>query len=117
MSDTTAAKPTAWKVRAKRWGKRLAVVLGVLLLLYLLRFPILRGIGNYLVVEDPLAHADVAFVLGGGALDRGTEAARVFNTGLVDRFVCTGSPVPGDLEVWGMHYTESECTRRVLMND
>ena len=60
-------------------------------------------------------HADVAYVLGGGALDRGTEASRVFNKGLVDRFVCTGAPIPGDLEVWGLHYTESECTRKVLM--
>jgi uncharacterized SAM-binding protein YcdF (DUF218 family) len=116
MSEVNA-KPASWKVRLKRWGKRLAIVLGVLVLLYLLRFPILRAIGNYLVVEDPLVHADVAYVLGGGALDRGTEAARVFNTGLVDRFVCTGAPVPGDLKLWGLPYTESECTRKVLMDD
>lgn len=116
-NESGTAKATGRKARLKRWGKRLAIVLGVLLVLYLFRVPILCGIGNYLVVEDPLMHADVAYVLGGGAIDRGTEAARVFRTGMVDRFVCTGAPIPGDLAVWGLHHTESECTRKVLMDE
>lgn len=98
-----------------RWIKRIAFVLLASLALYLARVPILRGIGSYLVSADPLAHADVAFVLGGSATDRGTEAAKLHYAGLTDHFVCTGKNVPGDLLELGIDLPECEMTKRVLV--
>jgi len=94
--------------------KRCAGAFAVGVLIFLLRFPILRGVGNYLVSEDPLAHADVVFVLGGSATDRGEEAAKLYFAGLCDRFVCTGKSVPGDLQEVGIDLTESDMTKLVI---
>ncbi len=98
-----------------RWIKRIGFVFVIFLVLYWVRVPILRGIGSYLVSADPLAHADVAFVLGGSATDRGTEAAKLHYAGFSERFVCTGKNVPGDLLELGIDLPECEMTKRVLV--
>ena len=100
-----------WK---SRLVKRCAVILAIAVLLFLFRFPILRCAGNYLISEDPLAHADVVFVLGGSATDRGEEAAKLYFAGLCDRFVCTGKNVPGDLQEVGIDLSESDMTKLVV---
>ena len=45
-----------------------------------------RGLGSWLVREDPLEHADVIVVLSGGMPSRAEEAARLFRGN-----VCAGS--------------------------
>lgn len=57
-----------------------------------------------------MAHADVVCVLGGGARDRGRAATVLYRQGFTDRFICTGGQVPGDVEVMGMPFTESDLT-------
>jgi uncharacterized SAM-binding protein YcdF (DUF218 family) len=42
-------------------------------------------IGRWLVVEDPLAHADVIVVLSGRLPERAVEAARIFKAGYADQ--------------------------------
>jgi uncharacterized SAM-binding protein YcdF (DUF218 family) len=42
-------------------------------------------IGNWLVVEDPLVHADVIVVLSGRLPERAVEAARVYKAGYADQ--------------------------------
>ncbi len=42
-------------------------------------------VGRWLVVEDPLAHADVIVVLSGRLPERAVEAARVFHGGYADQ--------------------------------
>lgn len=101
------------------WSKRGVRVLGVFFLLiavlYLCRFPILRGLGNYLIAEDPPQHADACFVLGGASTDRGEEAAKLYYAGYADRFICTGRNVPGDLKELGIELSESDMTKRTLV--
>lgn len=91
------------------------VVLALVLLGWLFRVPLLEAIGNHLIAEDPLAHVDEVFVLGGDAMDRGEEAARLYHKGIAQRFVCTGSQVPGDLKMLNIDLTESDMTRIVLI--
>ncbi len=88
----------------------------LMLLLFVCRFPLLRAAGNFLITDTPTVHADVAYVLGGAAWDRGREAARLFKDGVVDRFVCTGSQTPGDLEALGLNITEGGVTRKVMID-
>ena len=42
-------------------------------------------VGNWLVVEDPLVHADVIVVLSGRLPERAVEAARVYKAGYADQ--------------------------------
>lgn len=104
--------------RPHRWRRRLlrAVIFlaSAVLLLWVLRVPILRGMGSFLVTEDPLTHADEVFVLGGSATDRGEEAARLYAQGISSRFATTGSQVPGDLATLGIDLTESDMTKLVM---
>lgn len=101
-----------------KWLKRGFWTLGSLLLLTLLlytfRTSILRGIGGYLIVEDPSARAEVAFVLGGNSYDRGEKAAAVHKAERVDRLVCLGANVPEILHVFGLDSSESEITARIV---
>lgn len=99
----------------RRAARRVLLAALAMLLLFLLRYPILRGMGNYLIAEDPATRVDAVFVLGGSVLDRGAEAARVYRQGLADRFIFTGAPVPHVLEALGIDSTEAECTRHAAV--
>lgn len=99
----------------RRAARRVLLAALAVLLLFLLRYPILRGMGNYLITEDPATRVDAVFVLGGSVLDRGVEAARVYRQGLADRFIFTGAPVPQVLEALGIDSTEAECTRHAAV--
>ncbi|MFT3885451.1 MAG: YdcF family protein [Flavobacteriales bacterium] len=120
MEDGRNAKPRAGVLRrAWRWGwVRWAVVLSVLLVLgWCLRVPILRGLGRFLITEDPVVHVDAVYVLGGSSLDRGMEAARIHRSGSHAPYIFTGGSVPADLEAMGIDMTESDCTRRVAVEN
>lgn len=96
-----------WRLRLVR---RLLLALACILSLWLLHRPILRAMGRWLWCTTPIAHADVACVLGGGARERGKAAGLLYRRGFADRFICTGGQVPGDLEVLGLAFTESDIT-------
>ena len=58
---------------------------GVLAVLAIAGVAIFFSIGKWLVVEDPLAHADVIVILSGNLPDRAEEAARIYHAGYADR--------------------------------
>lgn len=87
----------------------------VVVLLFLLRWPILRGTGNFLITEDPVHRVDAVFVLGGSVYDRGMEAVRMYEQGVSDRFIFTGAPIPSALQAMGIDSTEAECTRNTAV--
>lgn len=97
--------------RLPKWLRALLVVAALVFLAWNLRTALLRGVGNWLITEDPLVHADEVFVLGGAIVDRGMEAAQVYRHGISDRFIFTGAPIPTALEGLGIDSTEAECTR------
>lgn len=74
-----------------RFRRKLIFLFLVLFLLVALKVPILSLLGNYLICEDDLATAQVAFVLGGNSHIRATKAAEIYVLGLVDKFICTGA--------------------------
>ncbi len=115
--DGASTRPSLLKrLWLRGWVRWLIVLAAVVTLLLLCRIPILRATGDFLITDTPVAHADVAYVLGGAAWDRGREAARLYHAGVVDRFVCTGSQVPGDLEALGLDITEGGVTRKVMID-
>lgn len=107
-----AVRPRRSRSRLLRWAVWLALAASAL---WLLRTPVMRGLGRYLSAADADAHVDAVYVLGGSVKDRGLEAARVHRQGLSDRFVFTGAPVPSALEALGIDSTEAECTRNAAV--
>ncbi len=78
----------------------LLIAASILLLVFLLRTPILRSFGAFLIYENDLPPAiESIFVLSGGSLDRGNKAYELSNQIPTDSIICTGANVPPDLKV------------------
>ena len=96
----------------------LAVPVVLLLLLYMLRAPIMRGMANFLISEDEPETCEVLFVLGGNSKDRGQEAARLYQEGFIKKVVCIGENVPTIFEAMGMNdLMESEVTKVAVLRN
>ena len=63
------------KIEMHEASRGLALLAVLILIAGLIAF---RGAGRWLEREDPLAHADVIFVLGGGMPQRAAEGGRVY---------------------------------------
>lgn len=83
--------------------------------LFLLRIPIARGVGNYLIAQDEQTITDAVLVLGGGSKDRAIEAAKLYHEGFSQLFICTGEHVPSVLEVLEMDLRECDLARLQLI--
>ncbi len=81
------------------------------MLLFLLRIPILKGFGSYLIKEDELSKSEVIIVLSGGAYDRGFHAFNLYEEGYADKIICPGGNTPPDFEALGVEMLESELTK------
>lgn len=76
-----AETPSESKPRRRRW----LIAGGVLFVLVAGAATVFLAIGNWLVVGDPLSHADVIVILSGRLPDRAVEAARVYHAGYADQ--------------------------------
>jgi uncharacterized SAM-binding protein YcdF (DUF218 family) len=70
------------------------VLLGTAGLLLLLRKPILGGVGNFLVVSDPLEKADAIAVLSGNGAVRGAKAAELYQQMWAPKILLTKEGFP-----------------------
>ncbi len=66
--------------RMRRW----LIPSGIFLLIVVAAATLFVTVGNWLVVEDPLVHADVIVVLSGRLPERALEAARIYKAGYSD---------------------------------
>lgn len=85
------------------------------LVVYLFRIPLMTSAAEYLIRPDEAQKAEVAFVLGGSSMDRGKEAAKVYQEGWVPQLVTTGENVPSVLEIKGIMETEAQITRAQII--
>jgi uncharacterized SAM-binding protein YcdF (DUF218 family) len=96
------------------------VRLGVLALLILVvAVYVFRDAGRWLNREDPLAHADVIFVLGGGMPERAQEAAKVYAQGYAPEVWFSRPDSPADkMAKLGIHFVgEEEYSHQVLVRE
>ena len=93
----------------------LVCVLIAALLLYVVRRPIMRVFGNYLIQEDELSQCDALFVLSGNPKDRAMESARLLKAGYAPKVVCTGESVHRILLVVGDSTDEAGLSRMELL--
>ena len=97
--------------------KRLRLgVLGLVILIAGLAW--FRGAGRWLNREDPLAHADVIFVLGGGMPHRAAEAGMVYASGYAPEvWLSTPDNPAAELAKVGIRFVgEEEYNRQILIH-
>ncbi|MCB0770625.1 MAG: YdcF family protein [Flavobacteriales bacterium] len=95
----------------RRLLRRSAVLFVLALLIWTVRFPILRGLGRFLIHADTECSADAIYVLGGSPYDRGTYAARLLQDGCAQIAYTTGSNIPSAFMAEGRIRTEADVTR------
>jgi uncharacterized SAM-binding protein YcdF (DUF218 family) len=113
-------QPSAAISVKRPWLRRLAwllaIVCALLLVCYVFRAPLLTGLAEAWVVNDPATNADAIVILGGGLENRPFAAAKLFHDGLAPRILYMDvrhSPA----EEIGVTLTEREATRRILLSN
>ena len=94
--------------------------LGVFVVLILLgALAVFRDAGRWLNREDPLSHADVIFILGGGMPQRAEEAGRSLPQAMPPKSGSAGLESPADdLAKLGIRYVgEDEYNRQILIHE
>jgi uncharacterized SAM-binding protein YcdF (DUF218 family) len=87
----------------------------LLLVCYVFRAPLLTGVAEAWVVNEPTPHADAIVILGGGLENRPFAAAKLFHDGVASRILymnVRSSPV----EEIGVISSEGELTHRILLS-
>jgi uncharacterized SAM-binding protein YcdF (DUF218 family) len=90
----------------------------VALLILLAAIVVFRGTGRWLEREDPLAHADVIFVLSGGLPQRVVEASKIYAMGYAPEVWLSRPYGPTDeLAKLGVQfYSEKDYNREILIH-
>ena len=97
------AKPERRLCRARRsiwWISAVSLALLALGTAYTFQGPLLTGIANAAIVDEPLTPADFVFVLGGDPQLRLTHAATIFRQGLAPRIVIMATPLHSASVAW-----------------
>lgn len=89
------------------------------LLICVAAFVVFRGVGRWLVREDPLAHADAIIVLSGSMPHRAEGAADVFRAGYAPQVWLTRPEGPArELAAMGITFSgEEQYSREVLVHN
>lgn len=105
------------KLKWLKWFLALLLVLcASLIVAGLCRAPLLRGLANEWIVNEPLSHADAIVVLGGGPDTRPFEAARLFHLGLASKILLMNSR-PSPAAELGLVPTEADIGRGILLKN
>ncbi len=101
--------------RLRQFAWVLAFVCTLLLTCYVFRAPLLTGVAEAWVVNDPAAKADAIVVLGGKPELRPFEAAKLYQAGVAPRILYMDVKLNPATEQ-GLMPSEREITRRVLLS-
>ena len=102
----------------RKWPRRLLWFAAFCFLLsafcFAFRSPLLTGLANAWIVNEPLAKADAIVVLGGGLETRPFEAARLYHEGLAPKILLMDVK-PSPTTKLGIMPPEKDLTRQVLL--
>lgn len=111
VPDSTPIEPEGSKVSGiarLRWLFFAIALIYVLLSAY--RVPILKSVGQYLVVEHPPVKSDLLVCLAGENVERGLTAADLYNRGLASKIFVARELIPDGYDILrrrGASYPES----------
>ena len=102
----------------RKWPRRLLWLAAFCFLLsafcFAFRSPLLTGLANAWIVNEPLTNADAIVILGGGVESRPFEAARLYHQGLAPRILFMDVKLSPTAKL-GLTQPEADLTRRVLL--
>jgi uncharacterized SAM-binding protein YcdF (DUF218 family) len=84
-------------------------------MIFLFRYQLMRGAGNFLVRDDAPSNGETIFVLSGAPQERAAKAAELFQKKFCKKIICTGANRPQDFLAMGFDMTEAGITRRALL--
>lgn len=117
---TAISNQTSAPANPHRWLRRLAWAFAIVCLLagiaYVFRAPLLTGLAEAWVVDEPLTHADAIVIPGGRPDLRPLEAARLYHQGYAPRILCMNIKRCPLVDM-GILPSEMELTRRVLLSN
>jgi uncharacterized SAM-binding protein YcdF (DUF218 family) len=111
--NPVAAKPFRSRLRRLAW--LLALGCALLTLCYFFRSPMLRGVAEAWVVNEPVAKADAIVILGGGLENRPFAAAKLFEAGAAPKILYMDVKLSPSEEI-GVTMAEAEVTHRILLS-
>ncbi len=89
----------------RRNQRRILVVLTALALLFVVAAVVFLRVGQWLVIEDPLAPADAIVILSGRIPERAMEAARIYHEGVASEvWISQGTSPADELAKLNIHY-------------
>ena len=117
-----SSSPVVSGPAVRRWPRRLRLVVlwscGLVVLLsvlcFVFRSPLLTGLANAWIVNDPLEKADAIVVLGGGLETRPFAAARLYHEGLAPKVLLMDVKLTPTTKL-GITSPEKDLTRQVLV--
>jgi DUF218 domain len=115
----TESQPHGQRSARRIFTARRAILAAVILAVIAVGVFVFRGVGRWLVREDPLAHVDAIVVLSGGMPYRAEGAADVYRQGYAPEIWLTHpeSPSPS-LAAMGIHFVgEEDYSREVLIHE
>lgn len=116
-SQSFAQNPIVCRRRHSLLKIASAYVVAALILLascWFFRAPLLTGIANAWIVNDPLSHADAIVVLGGGVQTRPFEAARLYHGGYAPK-ILIDSPLLRPTDEIGLTPRDTDVTKQILL--
>ncbi|MGB1315333.1 MAG: YdcF family protein [Chitinophagales bacterium] len=99
----------------KKYQKILLWLFIIIGLLFIFRNSILKAIGNFLIKEDAVEYVEYAFVLSGGAYDRGNKAIELLKENKIEKIICVGGNLTPNFKALGIELLESELTRNHIL--
>lgn len=96
----------------KNYYKKTGLLIAIVGLVLVFRSEILASFSNFLIVENDFEHIENAFVLSGGAFDRGNHAAKLYNENKISNIICSGENKPPNFKAVNLDILESEVTQQ-----
>ena len=103
-------------MKNKSFSIRIPFTVILLIAAFFFRVEIFTALGNFLIVEDDVESVETAFVLSGGAFDRGNHTANLKNLDFINNIYCTGANQPPDFKALKIDMLESELTRKNIIS-
>jgi uncharacterized SAM-binding protein YcdF (DUF218 family) len=106
-----------WRKYCARFWRRFVIVLTFLVVVFIFfGKPIMRMMGDFLIAEDKITHADAIFVLGGNNYDRSLKALDLLQLGIAPVIYTLGENVSNDLMILGHEIPDALLSQEFLMD-
>ncbi|MEZ4774959.1 MAG: YdcF family protein [Bacteroidia bacterium] len=95
----------------------LAGITALIIVLYLIRVPVLRSIGGFLIYEDTLMPSDAIIVLSGNSSERAKKAGELYRQKMAPLVIATGGVVNQALSAYGIEISDAALTEIALRRE